>query len=166
MNKKIQVIKNYPFVIVGAVFGRKDKIVLVQEAKTDAGMWNIPSGWLEKAENPILGAQREVEEETGIQVKITGLLGVYNSIFDKHAKDINMIFKNHHALRIIFKAEIIEEKKLKNNNEISKIGWFSEDDILKMSNNLRDPNIKNEVKDYFSGKKYPLSVIKYTKVKL
>ena len=42
------------------------------------GSWCIPGGFVEAHESPILAAQRETWEETGLLVEITELLGVYS----------------------------------------------------------------------------------------
>lgn len=41
------------------------------------GAWYIPSGFVEYGEPPDAAARREVEEETGVRVHITHLLGVW-----------------------------------------------------------------------------------------
>lgn len=43
----------------------------------EIGKWSIPAGYLDYGEDPELTATREVFEETGLRVKITGVLGVY-----------------------------------------------------------------------------------------
>lgn len=42
-----------------------------------AGTWCLPGGFVEAHEDAALAAKREVLEETGLEVEITGLLGVY-----------------------------------------------------------------------------------------
>ncbi len=41
------------------------------------GMWDIPGGFLEAAEHPEDGVRREIAEETGLDVTIIRLVGVY-----------------------------------------------------------------------------------------
>jgi 8-oxo-dGTP pyrophosphatase MutT (NUDIX family) len=52
------------------------KILL--EKRSDNGMWGLPGGSIEPGESVHQTALREVEEETGLKVRITGLLGVYS----------------------------------------------------------------------------------------
>jgi 8-oxo-dGTP diphosphatase len=40
--------------------------------------WNFPSGRIELGEDILDAARREVKEETGYDVKITGTTGIYN----------------------------------------------------------------------------------------
>lgn len=46
--------------------------------RTDNGLWTIPTGGLEKGETIRECAVRECREETGIDVVITGLVGVFS----------------------------------------------------------------------------------------
>jgi len=51
--------------------------VLLQQRR-DTGQWAIPMGKQELGETPTQCAVRETEEETGVLVEVTGLLGVYS----------------------------------------------------------------------------------------
>lgn len=39
--------------------------------------WDLPGGFLEEDEDPAVGARREVLEETGLEVELTGLVGIF-----------------------------------------------------------------------------------------
>jgi len=41
------------------------------------GCWDIPGGFLEAGEHPEDGAVREVQEETGLKVRLRGFFGAY-----------------------------------------------------------------------------------------
>jgi 8-oxo-dGTP pyrophosphatase MutT (NUDIX family) len=60
-----------------AVVAREDGAVLLIR-RTDNGNWALPGGAIEMNESVADAATRETFEETGIQVEITGLLGVYS----------------------------------------------------------------------------------------
>jgi 8-oxo-dGTP pyrophosphatase MutT (NUDIX family) len=51
--------------------------VLLQRRR-DTGQWAIPMGKMEFGETPSQCAIRETQEETGVLVEVTGLLGVYS----------------------------------------------------------------------------------------
>ena len=58
-----------------------DKQLLVQENKKDIkGKWDMPAGKLEDDENIIEAAIREVLEETGLDVNITGIIAMQENI--------------------------------------------------------------------------------------
>lgn len=60
-----------------AVVVREDGAVLLIR-RTDNGNWALPGGAIEMNESVADAAIRETLEETGIQVEITGLLGIYS----------------------------------------------------------------------------------------
>jgi len=153
------VYKHWPFVVVGCVVRRGDKFLLVQEAEKDRGLWNQPAGWLEKGENIIEGAKREVKEETGLEIEIKGLLGIF-SLFRKNIPERKI---NVHAIKVIFAAEAIGGKIKFAPSEIMAARWFSQREIEKMDKTkLRDMDIKEAVKRFFDGKIYPLEIVHHT----
>jgi ADP-ribose pyrophosphatase YjhB (NUDIX family) len=60
-----------------AVVAREDGAVLLIR-RTDNGNWALPGGAIEMNESVADAAIRETFEETGIQVEVTGLLGIYS----------------------------------------------------------------------------------------
>ena len=62
-------------VVAGGILEKDGKFLLVQESqKICKGKWCIPAGWLDETESLIDGAKREIFEETGCKVEITGIL--------------------------------------------------------------------------------------------
>lgn len=62
----------------GALVERRGRVLLARRAVPPyEGWWDIPGGFLEADEHPEDGARREVYEETGLRVRLLGLLGVY-----------------------------------------------------------------------------------------
>ena len=59
-----------------AIVAREDGAVLLIR-RTDNGNWALPGGAIEMTESVAGAAVRETLEETGIQVEVTGLLGIY-----------------------------------------------------------------------------------------
>jgi len=57
---------------------RDGHVLLVKRAREPfAGMWAMPGGFQELGEHPSATAVREAKEETGIDIQLVNLLGVY-----------------------------------------------------------------------------------------
>lgn len=111
-------------IIVGGVVKKDGKYLLVQEAKKECkGKWSIPAGHLEPNETIAEGAKREILEECGLEVEITGILHVR-----KNSEWVNIAFSTN-----IIGGEIRFDKK-----EILDAKWFPLDDIINMKQDLRD----------------------------
>ncbi|NUU22702.1 MAG: NUDIX domain-containing protein [Streptomycetaceae bacterium] len=59
-----------------AIADRDGRILLLRRA--DSGNWSLPGGGIEFGESLVACAVREVREETGLDVEITGLVGIYS----------------------------------------------------------------------------------------
>ena len=55
----------------------QDRIVLIRRRDND--LWALPGGGMELGESIVDTAVREVKEETGLDVEVTGLIGVYTN---------------------------------------------------------------------------------------
>lgn len=111
-------------IIVGGVVKKDGKYLLVQEAKKECkGKWSIPAGHLEPNETIVEGAKREILEECGLEVEITGILHVR---------------KNSEWVNIAFSTNIIGGGIRFDKKEILDAKWFSLDDIINMKQDLRD----------------------------
>lgn len=68
-----------PVVGAGVLVETDGRIVLIRRGvEPKAGYWSLPSGYVEADELAEAAAVREAEEETGLQVEIDDLLGVYS----------------------------------------------------------------------------------------
>ena len=62
--------------IFGIIFDEQKRVLLCH--RRDYDLWNLPGGTMENGESPWDGLKREVKEETGLNVKVTKLIGVYS----------------------------------------------------------------------------------------
>lgn len=60
-----------------AIFDERQRILL--HKRSDDGKWSLPCGWVEVGESLIEAVVREVKEETGLDVRPTHILGIYDS---------------------------------------------------------------------------------------
>lgn len=67
-----------PKVGVGVMVLKGNSILLVKRSmQPNRGKWSLPAGYLDYGEDPQVTAEREVQEETGLRVSVTDLVGVY-----------------------------------------------------------------------------------------
>ena len=55
----------------------EDRILMIR--RTDNDLYSIPGGQVEPGETLTHAAAREVKEETGIDIEVTGLIGIYSN---------------------------------------------------------------------------------------
>lgn len=154
------------FGVAGALLIKDGKILLVKESGkkgADNGKWSHPAGWINVGEEVIAAAKREVEEETGYDFNPSYLLGIYSLVRKDLGKELG---SSPHAIKFIFLGDISDEPTKELYDDISETKWFTPKEIEMMDIlTLRDLDIKQMVKDYFSGRKYPLEVIRHAERK-
>jgi len=137
--------------IAGCIIRKDNKILMIKEAKKSCyGQWNFPAGHVEKFEKITDAAVREVLEETGCKVKLTGLL----PIMSKNIQEETFIF-------FTFTVELLEESINYNKNEILDVQWIESEEIKNMKyEQLRDYNMAMKAIEYIENNKvYPLEIL-------
>ncbi|MGI5454856.1 NUDIX hydrolase [Streptomyces sp. CA-249302] len=96
-----------------AVCVRDDQLLLARGIDEQGEPeWTLPGGGMEHGEDPYDTVLREVDEETGYEVEITGLLGVdsLRRTFPYHfRRAFPRVFRrttDHHALRLVYEARV------------------------------------------------------------
>lgn len=61
-----------------AVVTRNGRALLARRARPPfEGYWDLPGGFIEPDEDPITAVKREVREETGLEIEVLDLLGIF-----------------------------------------------------------------------------------------
>jgi 8-oxo-dGTP pyrophosphatase MutT (NUDIX family) len=76
-------------IVAGCVIKQDGKYLLVQEKQAKVyGLWNLPAGYVDKGETVEQAAVREVQEESGLQVKLGRKIGIYHEGVGRPVKHI------------------------------------------------------------------------------
>ena len=115
------------FIAAGGIIEQEGKYLLIQEAREDIhGKWNLPAGQLDPGETVSEAARREIYEECGFKVELTGVcqIGSWKLV-------------DNIAIGIIFSTKIVSGEINFNPDEILDAKWFTYDEILAMKSELR-----------------------------
>lgn len=115
-----------PKVDVRAFITDQDRVLLARE-DADDGRWTLPGGWADVNEPPSASLVREVEEETGYQVKPLRLL----ALFDREKQGHRPPFP-YHVYKIFFHCEITGGAARKT-VESSESAFFTKDALPELS---------------------------------
>ena len=114
-------------IIVGGVLEKDGKYLLVQGAREKwYGKWDLPAGHLGSNETIFEATKREIKEESGLDVKLTGVCQIGNE------KRKNEIF-----ISIIFSTKVLSDNIKFNPSEILDVKWFSYEELLSIKEQLR-----------------------------
>ena len=91
---------------VGAVIFRGEEVLLVRRGQEPAkGSWSLPGGVVEVGETLEAAILREVEEETGLTVKVLGITAVLERIYRDEVDKVP-----YHYVLVDFACEYVAGK--------------------------------------------------------
>ncbi|HSM99545.1 MAG TPA: NUDIX hydrolase [Rudaea sp.] len=135
-----------PDVTVACIVPRNGKFLLVEEIVRGERVLNQPAGHLEPDESLPAAAVRETREETGWDVSLTHLVGIYQWANADGA-----------FLRFTFAAEPLRHDPARTLDDgIVRALWMPRDEIA-ASRNLRSPMVLRGIDDYLDGKRSELA---------
>ena len=105
----------------GCIFNEKGEVLLQRRGDTDK--WGFPGGAVELGETPQMTAIREVKEETGLDVTVGRIIGVYT--------DLDITYSSgDKAQSIVIAYELINAcgELYCDNKETTELRYFSKDD--------------------------------------
>ncbi len=142
--------EGYDYLVVTSCLIVEDgNVLLVQEGKDHVeGLWNLPAGKLEMGESPQEGCLREAEEETGLDVELTGLVGVYMDESDSSDDTV---------VNIVFAAEADGTAGTPADDTVQDVRWVGMDELTGLE--LRAPYIEVAVAAYRERGELPLDAV-------
>ena len=116
-------------VVAATAFVQDDqgRILLIQ--RSDNGLWALPGGVQEVGEYIAQTAERETREETGYDVRVTGLIGVYSDPHHVIAYDDGEV---RQQFALLFRAELVGGS-LSESDETPQVRWVPPEELDSVS---------------------------------
>jgi ADP-ribose pyrophosphatase YjhB (NUDIX family) len=105
----------------GAVFDDRKRLLLVRES-ADGGRWTLPGGWADVNISGAENAVKEVQEESGYDVRVRKVAAVWDRTRQGHA---NAVFS---CCKLFYICDIVGGQAA-TSLETSEVGWFAESEL-------------------------------------
>ena len=146
-----------PDVTVATVVVADGRLLMVEETVRGRLVLNQPAGHLEPDETLLDAALRETREETGWDVRLTGLVGAYQW----RAPDTESR-PGRHYLRFAFAAEPVAHDPARPlDTGIERALWMTPDELQAAAGRHRTPLVWRAVDDHLSGCRHPLDLVRH-----
>lgn len=123
------------------------RILLVH--KTDNDLWALPGGGHDVGESIADTAAREVQEETGVDVEVAGVVGLYTNPNHVMAYDDGEV---RQQFSICFSARLVGGQAREDGTETKEVRWVDVDDL----DNLNiHPSMRLRITHYLEDRSGP-----------
>ncbi len=126
------------------VFDELDRVLLQKRSK-DRDQWGFPGGVMELGESAAEAAIREVREETGLDVRIDSLLGVYSKYFHRYPNG-----DQAQPIAIAFTGSIIGGELFVDGKETFDLRFFELNEVPKLFNSQHN-DMLDDVRNQRAG---------------
>ncbi len=117
-----------PVVGVGGVVIHEGRALLIKRGSAPLeGQWSIPGGNLELGESIEEGVRRELTEETGIEVRVLGMIEAFDRIFRDDAGKIQF-----HFVIVDYLCELLSGEAMAA-SDVTDTAWVREEDLGRYS---------------------------------
>jgi len=119
---------DYPRVGVGAIVLHEGRVLLVKRGRAPGlDLWSVPGGLVELGETTVEAACREVAEETGLKVRIAGVVG----LLDRVTRDAEGRVRYHWVL-IDYLAMPESTETLRAGSDAAEVRWVTIDEVERL----------------------------------
>src|SRR3954464_7227066 len=131
-----------PKVAVGTIIATEDaRLVLVRRAiEPGYGLWVFPGGYVDRGEELTVAAVREAREESGLHVRLDGLVNIYS-------------YPGRPIVVVVYKASVISGE-LRIDEESLEAGLFSRSEIP--WDRLAFRSTHEALEDFYTGVLHPM----------
>lgn len=142
-----------PHATVAVIAEQDGRFLLVKELSHGEVVYNQPAGHIEENESIFDAATRETLEESGWEVELKSVIGLYT--YKAPSNGVTYY-------RICFEAKAIKKVTDTLDSDILSAHWLTYDEILSLDTQgqLRSPLVKSCIDDFNNNQRYPLSLIK------
>ena len=141
-----------PHITVATVIEDDGRFLFVEEVKAGRLVLNQPAGHLEANESLREAALRETLEETGWNVELTALLGIY--LYTAPSNGVTY-------QRVCFAGRAVAQRE---NHQLDKgiitPVWLSRDELIEQRALWRSPMVLRCIDDYLTGERFSLELLK------
>lgn len=122
-----------PLVGVGAIIVADGCVLLIKRGKQPLlGEWSIPGGMLELGETLRRAAEREAHEETGLAVRATELLGVFERIVPERSSSGDTQRTQYHYVLVDFLCERVAGE-IRAGADAADAKWFTPEELRSLT---------------------------------
>ena len=126
------------------VFNDTGKVLLQKRSKSEE-LWGFPGGVMELGESAAEAAIREVCEETGLDVKIDSLLGVYTKYFHQYHNG-----DQAQPIAIVFTGSIVGGEIFVDGKETFDLKFFDLDEVPELFNSQHN-DMLDDIRNHRMG---------------
>ena len=128
-----------------AIFDDHNRVLL--QKRTDKDCWSFPGGVMDLDESFAETAVREVKEETGLEVTVQELIGIYSKYSDEYQNG-----DKSQPVLILFKCTTIGGELRCDGKETSELKYFDLNDNPELLNK-QHKDMYNDLKEYLKDRK-------------
>ena len=104
---------------VGGVIRDREGRILLQR-RADKNKWGFPGGAMELGESATQTAIREIKEETGLDVEVTKLIGIYTDYYDEYPNG-----DQAQTIAIFLEFAVVGGEFINSNEETLELHYFA-----------------------------------------
>ncbi|MDP2926630.1 MAG: NUDIX domain-containing protein [bacterium] len=137
---------------VAAFIEKDEKLLFVRQAEAKGGGWGPPAGHIKLGESIVQAIRRETREETGLEIELVDLVGIYTVQEPERLK-----------VGFVFRGKMTGGELRPVTKEAAELRWLTREELQSIVENnlLYKPEYNRRgIVDYFAGESYPLTLLK------